>query len=156
MKNKIALLSTSIVVALLGTSGCSSEAYEYEVSGVVEDGRLDYDCPNSLSMESASFVIRAKGRSSTSAKAGGRSRGGSSSSRSKTSSGSKLPNKPTEPERVPKIPSRGHGKKSKGCKVEYELYIKNSDGLFEQDVRQVDYDKCLDRKRERFPACTDS
>jgi hypothetical protein len=70
------------------------------------------------------------------------------------SGGVKLSKKPDKPERVTKIKPPKYKHKPKGCHEEYELFVKNREGLFEQDVRKVDYDNCLDKARERFPACT--
>lgn len=68
--------------------------------------------------------------------------------------GVKLSKKPDKPERVTKVKPPKYKHKPKGCHEEYELYVKNREGLFEQDVREVDYDRCSDKARESFPACT--
>lgn len=70
--------------------------------------------------------------------------------------GVELKQKPDAPERVRKVPSVKTSKKAKGCKPEYELFVRNTSGLFEQDVREVDWRMCSDRPREHFPLCTDN
>lgn len=73
--------------------------------------------------------------------------------------GIKLSEKPDSPERVNAPDSVGL--KSKGCENEYEIFVRNKKGdLYEQDVRKVDYDKCLKarvpsgQKAKLFPLCT--
>lgn len=72
----------------------------------------------------------------------------------KPNKGVSLSKKPDKPERVTKVKPPKYKSKPKGCRNEYELFVRNKDGLFEQDVRQVDYERCSDKPRELFPACT--
>jgi hypothetical protein len=72
------------------------------------------------------------------------------------SGGVRLSKKPAKPERVTKIVPPKGPKRPKGCETEYEVFVRNGDGLFEQDVRKVDYVHCSDQVREQFPACTES
>lgn len=74
----------------------------------------------------------------------------------RASGGVKLKKKPAKPEKVKgdKAPKPLYAKKPKGCETEYELYVRNDDGLFEQDVRREDYDNCTEG--EKFAACTES
>lgn len=67
--------------------------------------------------------------------------------------GVKLDKKPAKPVKVPKFLKAALPLSLAGCKEEPELFIRNDDGLFEQDVRRIDYDKCL--KGDPFPACTE-
>lgn len=74
-------------------------------------------------------------------------------------SGVKLKSKPDKPEKVKngKVPTRKYKSKPKGCKEEYEIFVVDSSGdLYEQDVRQADYDKCLavTSTPKLFPLCT--
>jgi hypothetical protein len=71
-------------------------------------------------------------------------------------SGVQLSKKPAKPKRVTKIVPPKGSKRPEGCETEYEVFVRNSDGLFEQDVRKVDYDHCSDQVREPFPACTEN
>lgn len=75
--------------------------------------------------------------------------------KSPTRKGVVLSKKPDAPERISKVPALKYRYKPRGCKVDdYELFVRNNDGLFEQDVRHADYINCTDRKRMPFPACT--
>jgi hypothetical protein len=153
---------------VLTSSACSGSAYEYDISGVVQSGQIDYDCPRHLSMEDMGFITGSGDGKSPSK----RSSSSSSSRRSKSTkkadragpevrvksspkSGARLSKKPDKPQRITGIPKPRYVKKPRGCAVDdYELYILNGDDLYEQDVRRVDYDKCLDTKHEHFPRCT--
>lgn len=139
---------------------CTGDTYEYAVSGVVEAGQIDYDCPRSLSMEPAGFVTGKHGRTKSprsTTRRSGSSTGSRSRTRSSTpvSKGVKLKKKPDSAERVSKVPTPKYRSKPRGCKVDdYELFIRSNGSLYEQDVRKVDYDKCLATKSARFPRCT--
>ena len=77
------------------------------------------------------------------------------SAKAPSNKGVKLKSKPEKPERVKNIGKPA--KKQKGCKEEYEIFVLANDGYtYEQDVRKVDYDKCLEAKVEPklFPLCT--
>lgn len=180
--NKIrALIPASIAAMILATSGCSGDSYEYTISGVVEAGQVDYDCPGHLSLDTASFVVGGKktpdSRSRTSPKPDSanrskppatttpsptRKRGSSvTGNRSATPSkvpenkGAKLSKKPDKPKRITRIPAPKHNSTLKGCKVDdYELFVRSDGTLYEQDVRRIDYHRCLSSERELFPACT--
>lgn len=165
MNKKTSVIAASVIAGALALSGCSNESYEYELSGTVEAGQVDYDCPNDLAMAPVALSKPNPGPRSG-AKQEKRKTGGAHTSKTpgketKSSSpknvpddGVKLSKKPEKPERIRKVPAVKHASKPKGCEVEYELFVQNSEGLFEQDVRQVDFDKCMDEKREPFPACT--
>lgn len=71
----------------------------------------------------------------------------------KKSKGVKLDKKPAKPVKVPKFLKAALPLSLAGCKEEPELFIRNADGLFEQDVRRVDYDRCPEKSD--FPACTE-
>lgn len=171
-------------LAAVGCSGGSSKMYSYEVSGVVEAAQVDYECKGDLDMEAASFVVGRTKPKPKKADSGDSSSDSSDSEGNKAeepakknvatpkapasktpsktpaskapakSGGVKLSKKPDKPERVTKIKPPKYKHKSKGCHEEYELFVKNREGLFEQDVRKVDYDKCSDKVREPFPSCT--
>jgi hypothetical protein len=77
--------------------------------------------------------------------------------------GVNLNDKPEKPEKLKskKLPKVKYQFKPHGCKAEYEIFVWGKSGyLYEQDVRKVDYDKCLSAKVEkglsakRFPICT--
>lgn len=77
--------------------------------------------------------------------------------------GVKLKEKPEKPEKLKgkKLPKLKYKFKPKGCETEYEIFVLADDGyLYEQDVRKVDYDKCLKakvpagKKSKLFPLCT--
>jgi hypothetical protein len=70
-------------------------------------------------------------------------------------SGVQLSKKPAKPKRVTRIVPPKESKRPEGCETEYEVFVRNGDGLFEQDVRKVDYIHCSDQVREQFPACTE-
>lgn len=167
--NKSALLFLVTTTAVtLSLSGCSNKTYGYAISGVVEAGQVDYDCPGDPSMDPVGFVAASskpqKGPSSNprpavkvtpAAAPTTRLTPAASSSVSPSRKTVKLSKKPGKPKRVPAVPIAKHLTPPKGCEVEYELFIRNPDGLFEQDVRQVDYTRCLDAEREGFPGCTE-
>lgn len=160
MNKRTVAFSGGIAALALALSACGSDSYEYQVSGVVEAAQVDYDC-HGLSMEAAAFVVKPVPRrtAKTSKPATKRQGSGSGTSsgtvrKAPSNKGVKLTKKPDKPERVFKVPTVKYKTKRHGCKNEYELFVRNRDGLFEQDVRKVDYDKCLDRKREPFPRCT--
>ncbi|MFE0472456.1 hypothetical protein ACFW2V_12665 [Streptomyces sp. NPDC058947] len=69
--------------------------------------------------------------------------------------GVKLTEKPDRPVRITKVPSPTYTTKPRGCETEYELFIQNDSGLFEQEVRRVDYNHCS-KRGHKFPACTSS
>lgn len=78
----------------------------------------------------------------------------------KTNKGVKLDKKPDSPQKVNKA-KKSYSLKPKGCTNEYEIFVLDEKGdLYEQDVRQVDYDKCLSakipsgQKAKLFPLCT--
>lgn len=77
--------------------------------------------------------------------------------------GIKLKSKPEKPEKLKtgKLPKLKYKFKPKGCETEYEVFVWGKGGyLYEQDVRKVDYDKCLaakvkaGQKAKLFPLCT--
>lgn len=173
-KKTIAILTGTVILPMtaVGCSGGSDKTYSYEVSGVVEAAQVDYECKGDLDLEPASFTAgrtkpepkKAESDDSSSDSDFGdsekkkpakkdvaASKAPASKAPSK-SGGVKLSKKPDKPERVTKI--KPPKCKHKGCHEEYELFVKNREGLFEQDVRKVDYDNCLDKAREHFPACT--
>jgi hypothetical protein len=76
-------------------------------------------------------------------------------SKAPASKGVALSEKPEKPERVNRVPSAQSALARRGCKVDdYELFIRNKNGLYEQDVRRTDYKKCTNKARMSFPACT--
>lgn len=77
--------------------------------------------------------------------------------------GVKLKEKPEKPEKLKgkKLPKLKYKFKPEGCETEYEIFVlADDDYLYEQDVRRVDYDKCLKakvpagKKSKLFPLCT--
>lgn len=177
MNKKIAAITVGAVVAVLPVSGCANEAYWYAISGTVEAGQIDYDCPASRSMEGAAFAVGTSQPKMATNRAPAKPNSGTHSGKktappkplapsaapsrtsgatlTKETGGVKLTKKPDKPELIYRVPAVKHSKAQKGCTVEYELFVRNDDGLFEQGVRQADYDKCLDQKLESFPACTE-
>jgi len=78
--------------------------------------------------------------------------------------GVKLKQKPEKPEKLKgkQVPKLKYKVKPHGCETEYEIFVLTDDGdLYEQDVRQVDYEKCLAAeiptglKSKLFPLCTE-
>lgn len=165
MNKKTAVFAACTVSGVLALSGCSKPSYEYEMYGIVTSGQVDYDCPADVAMAAVGYVAGPKPKPNTN---GSHSQEGPGKkptpskrvpdsvipAKKPSGKGVKLDEKPDKPERINTIPAVKHSKKSKGCKAEYELFVENPDGLFEQDVRKVDYDKCMNEKREPFPACT--
>jgi hypothetical protein len=170
--NKSALLFLVTTTAVtLSLSGCSNKTYGYEISGVIEAGQLDYDCPDDPSMDPVGFAAASnkpqKGPSSNPRPIVGATSAAIPTTRATPAAPAaspsvnpsrktvKLPKKPGKPKRVPAVPVAKHLTVPKGCEVDYELFVRNSDGLFEQDVRQVDYNRCLDAENKDFPACAE-
>jgi hypothetical protein len=99
---------------------------------------------------------------STSGGGGTTSKAPSSPAPSKTPSnkGVKLKDKPEKAEKLKglKVPKVKYAIKPKGCETEYEIFVLSGNTLYEQDVRRVDYDKCLTAKttagKKLFPLCT--
>lgn len=176
MNKRIAVVAAGALTGVLVLSGCANTSYEYEVSGTVEAGQIDYDCPDGAAMDTVVFIAKSKpGGSGTSGSSGKTAKKPSTSTGSNKTAdkdstpskstpttpvkkpsgkGVKLSEKPDKAERVSKVPKVQHPANLSGCETEYELFVKNADGLFEQDVRKVDYDKCTDSGRESFPSCT--
>lgn len=84
-------------------------------------------------------------------------------SKAPANKGVSLKSKPEKPERLKSktLPKVKYRLKPKGCETEYEVFVWGKDGyLYEQDVRKVDYDKCLatkvkaGQKAKLFPLCT--
>ncbi|QBZ72015.1 hypothetical protein SEA_KRADAL_117 [Streptomyces phage Kradal] len=84
-------------------------------------------------------------------------------SQSVANKGASLKSKPEKPEKLKtkKLPKLKYKFKPKGCETEYEIFVWGKGGyLYEQDVRKVDYDKCLaakvkaGQKAKLFPLCT--
>lgn len=139
----VAMDAVAFVAGKGGTSGGGSRSGSGGSSG------------GSSGKSSGSTGKSGKGSGSTSTSGG--TLGSSSTGKStKTGSGVKLKKKPAKPEKIKggKVPKPLYAKKPKGCETEYELYIRNDDGLFEQDVRREDYDNCTEG--EKFAACTES
>lgn len=173
MNKKIAAIAAGAVITALPLSGCSNESYWYAISGVVEDGQVDHDCPDGGPMEGVAFPVstapanRSPARSNPGSPTGKKAesikpvapppalRGSSRTASRKEAGGVKLTKRPEKPEQIYRIPVIKHAKALKGCATEYELFVRNDAGLFEQEVRQADYDKCLDQKLESFPVCTE-
>lgn len=173
-KKKILATAGSVFLALgaFGCSGGGGKTYSYKVTGTVEAAHIDYECGDSLSMEPVGFNAgRGGGSSSGGSRSGGSGTSGGSKGRGTVnkdnssssvqkdskrpaSTGVRLTKKPDKPERVSRVEVPAFASKPKGCKEEYELFVRNRDGLFEQDVRKVDYERCSDKAREKFPACT--
>lgn len=93
---------------------------------------------------------------------GGGSNSGSNkvSKPSKKNKGVKLSKKPDSPQKVKKA-TKSFDVKPKGCENEYEIFVLDKKGnLYEQDVRKIDYNKCLaakvpsGEKAKLFPLCT--
>jgi hypothetical protein len=171
----------SAALLTLAAACTGGSSYQYRVSGMVEAAQIDYDCHQNLAMEPAGFVTGNRGRTSSSSGSGSsnlrkaptprrtspsRPQGGSSVrqpglskktpvTKKPSSRGVTLSRKPDKPERITKVPIPKYRHKPHGCKVDdYELFIRNSNGLFEQDVRHVDYLNCTERKLMAFPRCT--
>lgn len=165
MNKKMTVLTTGTCVLLLGLCGCKSDAYTYDVSGTVEGAQVDYECGEDPSLNMVAFnVLSARATKKPGSESGGNGSGSTSrrtgtpvpkAKPSKSPAGVKLDKKPEKPERINSVPkSPKFTTPQKGCEVEYELFVRNDDGLFEQDVREVDYTKCSDVESEEFPACT--
>lgn len=169
---------------LIGCGAGSSSTFKYEVSGTVEAAQVDYECGGDVDLDAdpVAFVAgKGKGTGPSARKSSGGSTKSSSKTKdqgSRPSTATKAPTakaktpgpaasvptapnrgvtlskKPDKPERVIKVKPPKYKSKPRGCRNEYELFVRNKDGLFEQDVREVDYDRCSDKPRELFPACT--
>lgn len=184
MNQKTAAIASGVVAVALLTGCTGTSTYQYEVKGAVQGQQVDYDCPGEdLAMEIAGFDAgkgggkarsssrksKPKARERTSSDGNGgstgrKSRNGGSEQVKKTpkikNKGISLNKKPESPEKIKKI-KKSFKFKPKGCKDEYEIYVRASNGnLYEQDVRRVDYDKCLKaripsgQKAKLFPLCT--
>lgn len=184
VNKKLCAIIAGTAVVSLGMSACGSgdKKYEYDVSGRVQAQHVDYDCEDDLDADPVAFVAgkgRGGGSSGKKGSAARSVRKGSDASRpprrsapaassvskvpsaersasksAKPVGGVQLSKKPAKPVRVFKVSPPKYKVKPKGCETEYELFIKNDKGLFEQDVREVDYSNCLARKRDLFPECT--
>lgn len=101
----------------------------------------------------ASSTGRSSGRSTSSTPTGKSSATATKTARPK---GVTLNKKPEKPEKVTSVPKSG--KWRKGCDTEYEIFVRSDkDGeLYEQDVRKVDYENCLEAPGDPkyFPGCT--
>lgn len=155
----VALVTASLVLAATGCSGGQNgkdvQDAEYAVSGTVYSKWIYYECDSvHLSMDTVAFSRPTPKRTKDTDDSG-------------TSNSTKKPSAPagsgktfvSKPVKVPrgKVPT-GKPKKPRGyskskCSTEYELYIKNGDGIFEQDVLYTDYATC--DKGEKFTRCTD-
>lgn len=77
-------------------------------------------------------------------------------SKAPSNKGVKLKDKPEKAEKLKglKVPKVKYAIKPKGCETEYEIFVLSGNTLYEQDVRRVDYDKCLTAGKKLFPLCT--
>ncbi|MBD3004771.1 hypothetical protein [Streptomyces sp. 5-10] len=153
MKNAVKA-AVPVVVLGLALTACNNKdsTPEHDVKGKVEAKQIDVDCHakrHSMSLSSFSLPLKPPGRGSSGS-------GGTKSG--KSDGGVKTGKKPQAPKKVDKLPSVPDGpdykpgkKPGKSCKPEYELFIKNSEGIFEEDVEADHYDQC--DKGEKFPEC---
>jgi len=158
---KVKYLAGALALPLVLAACGSSDDAAYDVSGTVKSKQIDYDCTKK---SHAMSLVLGKGTGGSSggrggssgSKSGSSSRGGSSGSKNGGSSSTQ--NKPPAPVAVPDLPqspaSKSPAAKPKGvsCSTEYELFIENKDGLFEQDVTSEHYERCAEK--EKFPSCT--
>jgi hypothetical protein len=181
MKKKTALITSGACGLILAIGACTGSNYAYEVSGSIEARQIDYDCPGEdTALDPVAFIAgKGGGGKSKSKSSSGKKKAEapkvspgkttSSTSRPKTSSGSRkgplknrgvsLNEKPDKPEKIKgkTAPKPKYKIKPKGCKEEYEIFVLSDGDLYEQDVRKVDYDRCLTAKgqsRFLFPLCT--
>lgn len=182
MKKKSGLVLASTIGAISMVVGCGADTYRYEVSGTVEERQIDYDCPgedvaiepvgfqagrskpkpkpknntsdDASSADSPTAAPKTERPSRTSAPIAAPTRTGSPTKAPKGGTkGVELKEKPAKPVKIPKFLKAAIPISLVGCKEEPELFVRNADGLFEQDVRREDFDKCL--KGDVFPACTE-
>lgn len=150
MKKRITL-AVGAVSASLALAGCSGKSESpdgsYEVKGKVHSKWIDYECKKHTPlMGTVVFMARTpKPRPKEEKK--------SKETREDVSPDRKTP----KPVRIPASevptgkPEKPRGFSAKKCSTEYELYIENEDGVFEQDVSYEDYEKC--DKGEKFSRC---
>ena len=135
MKFKYLAGALALPLFLVGCQG--DDEYTYSIEGTVKYRQLDFNCEKPKEM---GFLAATSSGGS-----------GTKSSKTKTSKGSD--NKAHAPVSVPDSPPKKVSKpQGVSCKTEYELYIANGDGLFEQDVTSEHYEKCTETKQ--FPDCT--
>ncbi|MER6605894.1 hypothetical protein ABT282_08260 [Streptomyces sp. NPDC000927] len=159
--NKATKAAITAAVLSLTLTACGGD-HQYKLKGRVESKQIDQDCHTSRSGNLNAFSLPMKTGGSSGSRSGGGNSSGSRSGGGSSSSGGgvSLDKKPSEPRKVdslppiPDGPDMDHPRKtaSKSCKPEYELFIRNSEGIFEQDVTADHYRKC--DKREEFPRCT--
>lgn len=145
-------------------TGCSSaERDGYRVSGKVTARHIDYDCKSVQGRALSQAVTRPSGGTSSSGGSSGRagtgsgSRGASGRTSGSASGGGNGPSiaKPRKimPGDIPRAPG-ARPRNTSHCRTEYELFIENSEGTFQQTVTADHYRRC--GKGEKFSACTTS
>lgn len=163
---------TATVIAVpalaLALSACGGD-YSYGVTGRVAGKQIDWDC-HGHALAPVAFARTSGGRGTTGSRSttGGssyrKSTSGSTTSGKKTTTGGSSSSGGTSLKKKPRKPKKLHGfdlhdlnhstHRPSGCtrsSAEYELYVKNDDGLFEQDVTSDHYKRCA--KGEKFPSC---
>lgn len=151
-----AALTAATALLLIGC-GDEGQKNKYDIKGTVTARNIDYDC------------TRVQGRAATKAlTAPGKNSGGTSGGRSSTSGGSgsnsgnrngggggahkALPKpKKINPKVIPHGGDQAAIPANSSCTKDYELYVKNHEGVFEQEVPSRHWIPCEEKKK--FPRC---
>jgi hypothetical protein len=150
-----AVASASLVLTGCGGDDSTSSAPKYDVTGKVDTKWIEYECKNlALSMDNVAFVESSKPKKDKDKKDKKKEDKGDTSTKKPSSTPTASAPAPVRvsPGQVPKgDPKKPKNYDSKYCTTEYELFIKNGDDIFEQDVPYSHYIKC--EEDEKFSSC---
>lgn len=161
MKKTLMFSIGAVASASLALTGCGggddkAAAPEYAVTGKVDTRWIEYECKNvALSMDNVAFVQTSKPKKdSTKDTKKEKEKKGDTSTKKPSATPTPAASAPVKvsPGQVPTgKPKKPRGYSPKYCTTEYELFIKNGDGIFEQDVPYAHYAKC--EEDEKFSSC---
>jgi hypothetical protein len=156
--NKTRIAALLVAPALTLTLAACGGNYSYAVSGHVVGKKIDWDC-DGHAMAPVAFTRTSRGSGAGTRKNGTTRKNPSiPKAPANGSGGVPLKKQPHQPRKLggftlPHLPKAT--KRPKGCShgsADYEMFIKNDDGIFEQDVTSEHYERC--EGGEKFPACT--
>lgn len=153
-----AVASASLVLTGCGGGDDKASAPEYEVTGKVDTRWIEYKCKNlSLGMDNVAFVQSSRPKKDKDKddkkkdKKEKKSADPTKKASSSPSASAPSPVKVSAKDVPTGKPKKPRGYSPKYCTAEYELFIKNGDGIFEQDVPYAHYEKCTED--EKFSSC---
>lgn len=159
-RNATLIAAPALALALTACTGA-----DYQINGKVAAKHAEWDCADAEALTLNGDTIAPVAQQGTAGTGGTRPKpkppapkvdngsttttgGGGNSVKIKKPKKVKVSAIPDGQEALPVNPPKG----KKSCKPDYELYVRNNTGTFEQDVISEHYDRCTEG--EKFPACT--